>query len=128
MLGIGSLIFLGMMLYVYMLLFHYELWNEPINYRKPEYPPEPDYYTERKRRMESLMKWQLYKSDRFILTGSIMYRVVITDLHEDAAYEILCSEMVKFRKHWEKLELKNKDAFLIAFTVTKSGKAIKKVA
>lgn len=128
-----SLIFLGMVVYVYILVVKCELWDEPIDYSKHKYPPEnwnpkESYNTERKRRMESLMKWQMYKSDRFVLTGNIMYRVVITDLHEDKSYEIAFSQMIKFRKHWEKLNLKHKDSFLLAFIITQEGKPYIKAA
>lgn len=75
-----------------------------------------------------LMGWQLYKSDRFIVTGNIGWRVVITDRHEDKSYEIEYSEMIKFRRHWDKLELKHRDNFLTAIISAKTGKSSRKVA
>lgn len=104
-----------------------EVWNEPVNTYKPRYRPEPD-YRERKKIVTNIMDWQLYKSDRFIVKGGIMCKVIITDFKEQVVYEIAYSDMIKFRKYWTNLSYKKRDSFLLAFVTNRTGKTIKKEA
>lgn len=76
----------------------------------------------------SLMGWQIYKSERFVVSGNIGWRIVITDKNEDKSYEIEYTDMIKFRRHWSKLKTESQDNFLIAFISARTGKQSKKVA
>lgn len=77
-------------------------------------------------REQKMLRWQLYKSDRYIVTGNLAFRICITDTFKDKSYEIMHSNLVKFRGHWTTLSDKNKDTFLRIVTFKEQGKAVNK--
>lgn len=90
-----------------------------------DYYETPQMKRERRIRMDRLMGWKIYKSDRFVITGNIGIRIVITDTHEDSSYEIEYGELVKFRRHWDKIKEVNRDTFILTLIAFKIGKTNK---
>lgn len=60
-----------------------------------------------------MISYKLYTSTRFVISGNIHSRIVITDLHEDKSYEIMHSSLMKFRQYWHKTNTKKRDLFIM---------------
>jgi hypothetical protein len=82
----------------------------------------------RKKKMKKdLMGWQIYRSNRFIVHGNIGWRIIVKDYHENMAYDIEHTDLVKFRKHWDNIKKRDsKEKYLIIVIMTHNGKPISK--